>query len=106
ASAPVFGNGCLEYVVDGDDAQQAVLSVHDRDRVEIEVGHQQRDVGQIGGGVDPQRTAIHQCLNDFPGIGLQQRYARHHSREALLVIEHVNLDERLWLDGAGGGDQG
>ena len=56
--------------------------VDDRDGVEVEVGHQQRDVGQVGVGGDPHRVGIHQGRNGFGGVGLQQGDHRHHAGQA------------------------
>ena len=72
AAAPVLGDGGLQHVVDGDHPEHAVVLVDYRDGVEVVVGHQQCDVGQIGVGADPHRVGIHECPNTFGSFGLQQ----------------------------------
>lgn len=50
AVPPFFGDGRFEHIVDGDDAQEVVVGIHDRHGDEVEVGHSYGDFGDVSVG--------------------------------------------------------
>ena len=52
SGAASVGQDELEHVVDGDDPEDALVLVDDRDDGQVEVGHQPRDLLEVGVGAD------------------------------------------------------
>jgi len=98
---PAVRQGDFQHIVDGDDAEQAALVVHDRDRDQVVVGHQHGDVHHVGIRAHPDRIGVAYVDERGGPGGLEQRYQRGDPAQAALVVDRVDAGQCLGLEAAG-----
>ena len=104
-AAPVLRQGGLQHVIDGDQAEHPALVIHDRDRDQVVVGHQDRDVHHVGVRSDPDRIGVAHAQEILGRIGLQQGDQAGHAEQAAAGVDGVDAGQRLRLQAGGPGDR-
>ena len=82
-------------VVEGDDADQAVVVVHDRRRDEVVALEQPRHLLLLIGGVDRTQVLFEQILDRNRPLGAQQTIERDHAGQPAVGVDHVDLPEAI-----------
>ena len=80
--------------------------VHDRDRDQVVVAHQHRDVHHVGVRADPHRIGIADVAEQRTRIGLNQRDQPGHPAQPPLLADRVHAGERFRLQVHGLADRG
>ncbi len=84
-------------VVLGDDAEQVVVVVDDRDGQQVAVGQQPRRDLLVGGGADADGGRGHELDHRRPGPAEQQAIQREDAEQASLAVDDVDVVHRLRL---------
>lgn len=96
-AAPVVGDGGFEGVVDGDNAEDAVVVVEDGQAEEVVVGHHVGDVDEVIAWVGVHRVRVGHCAEDSVRISLNGSHQAEGSDQSPFSVDAVDRGECFGL---------
>ena len=94
---PVLGERDLENVVHRDDADHLAPVVHDRDRDQVVVAHQDGHVDHVSVRANPHRIVVVDVTEAGRRIRLHDRDQPRDAAQSAALVERVHAGERLGL---------
>ena len=95
SAPPIFRNGCLQGVIDGDDSEDVLAVIEDGEGEQVIVGHQVADVNDVVAWVSVDWLEVRHITKQRRRVDLKCTHEAQGSDQSVFRIDAVNGGERF-----------